>query len=246
MADLFSMKKQRAFAQNKADSILAKAEGENRELTAAESQEIDVCLNAVTALSPQIAKAERQCTLRQRYPNGHMLTPNATASGAYLRQAHTPGAPPVFSMDYYEQFHDWVGSRGQQIGAAMYEGSGPAGGYVVPTVTEDQVVPLAPSEMGVRSVATVVPTASDIKIPFGVAFGDVDGKLESGAESHSFTDSAPELDQFTLSAFMAGGTRTISWELAQDVPSFQQYCITDLILAMQMREENLYVNCSGN
>ena len=44
---------------------------------------------------------------------------------------------------------------------------------------------------------------------------------------------------------MAGVSHTLSWELVQDVPSFQQFAITDLILALQMYEENLYINGSG-
>jgi len=44
---------------------------------------------------------------------------------------------------------------------------------------------------------------------------------------------------------MGGNQETISWELAQDVPAFQQFCVDDLVLAVQMREENLYVNGTG-
>jgi hypothetical protein len=53
------------------------------------------------------------------------------------------------------------------------------------------------------------------------------------------------LGQFTLSAFMAGILNTLSWELVQDVPTFQQFAMTDIILAQQMFEENLYVNGTG-
>jgi HK97 family phage major capsid protein len=53
------------------------------------------------------------------------------------------------------------------------------------------------------------------------------------------------LDQFTLSAFMAGLSHTISWELAQDVPSFQQFAVGDMLLAQSLFEENWYVNGTG-
>ena len=53
------------------------------------------------------------------------------------------------------------------------------------------------------------------------------------------------LDQFTLSAFLAGVLHQISWELVQDVPSFQQFAVTDMLLAQQLYEENLYVNGTG-
>ena len=240
MASLMELKKQRAFAVRKAESLVSAAESANRELTETESAEYDLAMAAVNTLSPQIAKSERNNTLRQQLTNG-MLIPAA----GNLRQARTPNTPVVLSEDYFNDFFTWIGSRGQQIGAALYEGAGPAGGYTVPVIVEGQVVPLAPTEMGVRSVATVVPTASDIKIPVAASFGTAAAKAESGAADNFFQESDPSLNQFTLSAFMAGITHTVSWELAQDVPSFQQFAITDLILALQMYEENLFVNGTG-
>ena len=37
----------------------------------------------------------------------------------------------------------------------------------------------------------------------------------------------------------------MSWELAQDVPAFQQFALGDMLLAQQLYEENLYVNGTG-
>lgn len=240
MQNVFELKGKRAFAQNKAERIMAAADSENRKLTEAEEQEIDLALTAVKTLSPEIAKLEKQSTLRQQFTNG-MLIP----AGGNLRQARTPNGPVVLSEDYYNAFHTWIGTRGQQIDAALYEGTGSAGGYAVPVIVEGQVVPLAPQEMGVRSVAMVIPTASDIKVPRATSFSTAAAKSESGAADNFFTESDPNLDQFTLSAFMAGVTHTISWELAQDVPSFQQFAVNDLVLALQMFEANWYVNGSG-
>lgn len=44
---------------------------------------------------------------------------------------------------------------------------------------------------------------------------------------------------------MAGIQHNVSWELAQDVPAFQSFAVTDMLLAQQMYEENLYVNGTG-
>jgi HK97 family phage major capsid protein len=237
---LFEIKKQRQHALNKADSIMRAAEAANRKPTDAEQLELDTCMAAVDAYNPQIAKIERNNTIFQ-----HMVDGKLIPAAGNLRQARTPNGPVVLSEDYYNDFHTWIGTRGQQIGAALYEGSGSAGGFAVPVIVDGQVVPLAPQEMGVRSIAQVVPTSSDIKIPRGTAFGTAAAKAESGASDNFFTESDPTLDQFTLSAFMAGITHTISWELAQDVPSFQQFALTDLVLALQMFEANLFVNGTG-
>jgi HK97 family phage major capsid protein len=240
MPNFQELLKQRAFAQSKAESILNAAQLANREMTEAESREFDMATAAVNAINPQIAKIERANTITQHLVNG-MLIPAA----GNLRQARTPNAPVVLTEDYYNDFYTWLGSRGQQIGAALYEGSAPAGGYAVPIIVDGQVVPLAPTEMGVRTIATVLATASDIKIPTQSTYSTAATKAESGAADNFFTESNPSLNQFTLSAFMSGVSHTCSWELLQDVPTFQNFAVNDLILAIQMLEEGFFVNGTG-
>jgi HK97 family phage major capsid protein len=237
---LMDLKRAHHFAFNKADNIVQAAEAASRDMTDAELAEYDTAMLAVNALAPQIKKIESQNTIRQIMVNGKIIP-----AAGNLRQARTPNAPVVLSEDYYNDFNTWIGTRGQQMGAALYEGTGSAGGFTVPVIVDGQVVPLAPTEMGVRTVAAVIPTASDIKVPRAAAFGTVAAKAESGSADNFFAGTDPTLEQFTLSAFMAGGARNCSWELLQDVPSFQQFAISDLVLAQQMFEGNLYVNGSG-
>ena len=237
MSTLMELKRARAFAFNKAEAI-SNAAGEH--LTEAQENEFELAMSAMKALDPQIAKIEKQNTISQHLVNGKLIP-----AAGNLRQARTPNAPVVLSEEYYNDFHTWIGTRGQQMGAALYEGTGSAGGFTVPIIVEGQVIPLAPTEMGVRTVANVIPTASDIKLPRGATFGTAAGKAESGASDNYFTESDPTLEQFTLSAFMAGGAHTVSWELMQDVPSFQNFCVTDLVLSLQMYEGNKFVNGSG-
>jgi HK97 family phage major capsid protein len=156
------------------------------------------------------------------------------------------GRAMPLSHDYRQAFETYIGSNGTKLNAALYEGSNPAGGFIVPVVVEGNVVPLAPTDMGVRSIASVIPTAMDIKIPRATTISTAAGKAEgTGNGSNLFAESEPTLDQFTLSAFMAGVLHQISWELAQDVPSFQSFAVGDMLLAQQLYEENLYVNGTG-
>jgi HK97 family phage major capsid protein len=96
--------------------------------------------------------------------------------------------------------------------------------------------------MGVREVATVLPTIMDIRIPRATTISTAAAKGEgTGDGSKLFTESEPVLDQFTLSAFMAGLSHIVSWELSQDVPSFQAFCVGDMLLAQSLFEEAWFV-----
>ena len=88
MPSLFDLKRQRAHALNKADSIVAASERENRDLTAAEALDVDTAMAAVHALTPQIQSIEKQNTIRQHLVNGKIIP-----AGGNLRQARTPNAP---------------------------------------------------------------------------------------------------------------------------------------------------------
>jgi HK97 family phage major capsid protein len=238
--DVLSLRRQHNHALTKAESILRGAETAGRELTRDEQLDIDTAMAAANALEPQLRDAERRSTIRAHFPNGGVMVTNGgrrTVQQPELR----------LDADYADAFHDYISSNGQRTSAALYEGSGSAGGYVVPVVVQDQVVPLAPPDMGVRSIATVIPTSMDIKIPRATAISTAAAKAEgTGSGSNVFTESEPTLDQFTLSAFMAGVLHQISWELAQDVPSFQQFAVGDMILAQQIYEANLFVNGTGS
>lgn len=249
------MKKDRQAALDKADGLVSAAERGNRAMTSTEQREFDTAMVVVEDLASRIETAQRGSTLRAQFPNGKQLitgNPNAPredsrAHGKVLGQGRTPDAPAVFTHEYLDDFFMWLGSRGQKMSAGLYEGLNSAGGYAVPVVVEGQIVPLAPTDRGVREIANVVPTSSDIKVPRATTISTAAAKAEgTGSGSNLFTESEPVLDQFTLSAFMAGVEHLISWELAQDVPSFQSFAVNDMLLAQSIYEENLYVNGTGS
>lgn len=235
--NLFELKKQREHALAKADSIVRAAETAKRAFTADEQLDIDTCIAAANALNPRIAELEKNNSIRKMF--------NVTGGQSVLLidggRRYQANRQVQLSAEYPDEFYQYIASGGTKIGAALYEGSSPAGGYAVPVTVDDQIVPLAPNEMAVRRLAQVIPTVMDIKIPQKGSFGTATAKAENSA----FTESDPTLSQITLSAFMAGIQETVSWELAQDVPAFQAFCVDDMILAQQMYEENLYINGTG-
>ncbi len=238
MSKFFDLKKQHAYALNKAEGIVKAAEDAGRELTANEQMDFDTSMSAAKALAPQIKSIESKNTFQSMMVNGTLIMDGG--------RRNTNVSEKLLTADYQTDFFEYVSSNGQRVGAALYEGSGSAGGYVVPVTVDQQIVGLAPTDTGVRAIATVVPTVMDIKIPRATTISTAAGKAEgTGSGVNVFTESEPVLDTFTLSAFMAGVLHQISWELAQDAPSFQQFAIGDMLLAQQLYEENLFVNGTG-
>jgi HK97 family phage major capsid protein len=197
---------------------------------------------AVHALNPQIQAIEKNNTIFGHVKNG-MIIPGTDGGRRYMKEPERH-----LSEQYASDFFEWIRTRGQVIGSALYEGGGgPAGGYLVPSVVEDQVIPLAPPDMGVASVATVIPTIMDMKLPRAGTISTAALKAEGdGTGSNLFIESEAVFEQFTLSAFMCGLQHVCSWELLQDVPAFQAFSVSDMLLAQTILEEFLYVGGTGN
>lgn len=134
--------------------------------------------------------------------------------------------------------------------AATYEGtqgsSDAAGGYAISVPTEQIIVPLALPDLGIFDASLVIPTATDVKIPQQASFGTSALKAESTGTIATFGGNDPTLGQITLSAFMAGALRMASWELLQDVQTFQQFIVDDLLKSQRILEDSLLATGTGN
>jgi len=253
-------------ALDQADSILTKATNEGREFTASEQSSYDTAMARYKHLGSQAEERQATSTLRQIVGSKFPLL--MLGGGAPARHGQKP-----MSAEYGDAFLAFLRSGGKQTGSALSEGFDPlfggfalpsmpgmssalyegaggssngAGGYAVSVPTDGLIVPLAVPDLGVRSVAKAIPTATDIKIPGQNSFGTAGIKSESGASANLFAESDPALSQFTLSAFMMGLTNTVSWELLQDVGMFQEFAVRDLINAVDINEDNFFVNGTGN
>ena len=246
-------------AADRAEKILAAAQEVGRDLTKSENDEIDTHMAAHQSFSDQAKREEDRASSVARLgmlgafaARGGMGTlkmdipSDMTVMDGNGRRLAVSNRPRQFSSAYVDDFYSYMASGGHNVSAALYEGSSPAGGYTVPVVVEGHVVPLAPPDTGVRSVAMIIPTVMDIKIPTASTISTATAKAEGdGTGSNLFTESDPTLAQFTLSAYMAGILHTISFELAQDVPTFQQFAVSDMLLAATLYEENLFINGTG-
>ena len=252
-------------ALDQADSILAKATQEGREFTASERSTYEGAMARNAHLAKQADDRQATNTLRAIVGNKFPLL--ALGGSAPARHGQTQ-----MSAEYNESFIAFLRSGGKQtasalsegfdpmfggfalpslpgMSSALYEGSGGssngAGGYAVNIPTDGQIIPLAVPDLGVRSVARAIPTATDIKLPSQSTFGTAGIKAESGATTNAFVESNPTLSQLTLSAFMMGLPHTVSWELLQDVSMFQTFGVTDLLNAVAIAEDGFFVTGTG-
>lgn len=257
--------------RDEASAIVSRASSENRECTLAENNAFNAKAGRVMSLEEEVRKhnaSPDRSLVRNIGGNfANLLSGGSKAPGTVCRGQKT------MSAEYNEAFLAFLRSGGKQtssaltegfdslfggfavpalpgMSAALYEGSGGssdgAGGYAVSVPTDGLIVPLAVPDLGVRSVARVIPTQTDIKIPAQTTFGTAGIKAESGSSSNQFSESDPALGQFTLSAFMTGLTHTVSWELLQDVQMFQEFSVRDLINAIAIGEDGFFVTGSGN
>jgi HK97 family phage major capsid protein len=234
---------QHAQAIAKAEGILSAAERQRRPMTANETLNFDGAMREAHSLKAKIDAAKPAPT--RSAPSS--LDPDARRAQLGLaprspRVEENTGEPIVparFSRDYFKAFHGLF--NGGPLSAALYEGSSPAGGYAVPVVVNDQVVPLAPADNAIRRLATVVSTKSDVKQP------TVTTRALAGlkTETSSFTASVSSLGQFTLGANFIGVEVDTSIEIAQDVDLVNAFVYPDAVSAFEEVEAPLFISGSG-
>lgn len=111
----------------------------------------------------------------------------------------------------------------------------------MPVIVDGQIVPLAPIDAGVRSLATVITTTSDMQIPFETIAATATAKPEDSA----FVATSPALGSFTLSAFTAGGQNDFSFEIFQDAKTLPGFVVGDMLRAQQNVEEPWFISGTG-
>lgn len=201
-------------------------------------QPVGSALRLAAARKPEYATALHAFFKTGGKAHTEELTAGADGVGGY----HIPGS---------ELYTRQRGANGYfpKANAAMYEGSegssDAAGGYTINVPTEQYVVPLALPDLGIFDASLVIPTATDIKIPQQASFGTSALKAESSGTIATFGGNDPTFGQITLSAFMAGAARIVSWELLQDVQAFQQFVVEDLLKGQRILEGQLLATGTG-
>ncbi len=239
MTQVLELKKQHAETLAGAERFIANIERQKRPPTTEENNIINGRMMTANRLKDEIAKAEAAQIahikeLRAQIPAAplHVTRPG---SGE-------PLVPKKFLAEYSADFYEYLKSFGKQkMSASLQESVDAAGGYAAPITVDDQIVPLAPQDLAVRRLATVISTKSDRLIPQKSSFGSAALRTETSA----FAGTVPALSQISLGAYMAGTFAACSLEILQDVPEFEAFVLDDISLDVQQLEESWFVNGSG-
>jgi HK97 family phage major capsid protein len=156
-------------------------------------------------------------------------------------------AKKVLSAEYCNAFWNMIQTR-KFTNAALSEGGTAAdGSYLVPSITDPTIPALAVIEASARKLSLVTETEMDIKLPFQASKTVAAAKAEStDSGTHAFATNIPTFNTVTLSAYMAGDSVAVSWELLQDVKALATFVTDDLNRAVFNYEENKFINGSGS
>jgi HK97 family phage major capsid protein len=215
-----------------ARALLDNAEKEGRDLTAEEQAKWDAFMREEEALRQQIERWT-QLEQRSRYSPPSLTTPEGPSAGR--------------GDEYRDAWLTYVrygmSSLTQPQLRAMGEGTGSAGGYLVPQNVGQKIVELLQSENFVRQYATVITTSSTTVIPAETAIGSASWV----AEGASLTDTAPTFGNPTLSAYALAALIKVSQELLQDSGfDLESYIASVVARQFAAAEEAAFVDGDGS
>lgn len=123
----------------------------------------------------------------------------------------------------------------------LSEGTDANGGYLVPEEFERQIVAGLDEANVVRSLAKVITTSAERKIPVAASHSEAQWTPENGA----YTESAPSFDQKTIDAFKLTDLVKVSIELLQDsMFDLESYIAAEFARAFAIAEEEAF--CVGD
>lgn len=146
------------------------------------------------------------------------------------------------SNAYMEDFGAHL--RGKRlVHNVLSEGIQADGGYLVPLEFERQIVTALEEENVVRSLAKVISTSAERKIPVAVSHSVAQWTAENGA----YTESDPEFGQTTIDAYKLTDLVKVSIELLQDsMFNLESYIAAEFARAFGIAEEEAFCVGTGS
>ena len=226
----------RANLWENAKDFLNTHQDENGLMSAEDAAIYDKMEADIQDYTAQIERMERQGQIDAQMSawNGSPLI-GAPGAGAKRPEAKTG----IASDNYAEDYNCYLRGRAL-VHNVMSEGVDANGGYLVPTEFERQIVTALDENNVVRSVANVIKTAAERKIPVAASHVAAQWTAENGA----YTESNPTFAQKAIDAYKETALAKVSIELLQDsMFSVEAYLANEFGRAFGILEEEAF--CVG-
>lgn len=239
------LKQQRAALLKQAREILDKAEQEERDLTAEESQEFDRITGEADAIGKRIEREERLASFpaMDDVPEPVAGRRGQPGEGPTERRTTNPRA----TDEYRSAFFDYVRLGRSGIGPeevrVLQIGVDADGGYLVPDEFHRELVEALEEQNVMRQLARVIQTGSgDRIVPVVVDRGTASWIGENAA----YPEADAQFSQFTLGAHKLARITRVSEELLNDSAFDIAAFLTDAFArAFGDAEESAFVNGDG-
>ena len=226
----------RANLWENAKDFLNTHQDENGLMSAEDAATYDKMEADIQDYTAQIERMERQGKIDAQMSawNGSPLI-GAPGAGAKRPEAKTG----IASENYAEDYNLYL--RGKAlVHNVMSEGVDANGGFLVPTEFEKQIVTALDENNVIRSVANVIKTAAERKIPVAASHVAAQWTAENGA----YTESNPTFAQKAIDAYKETALAKVSIELLQDsMFSVEAYLANEFGRAFGILEEEAF--CVG-
>ena len=226
----------RANLWENAKDFLNTHQDENGLMSAEDAATYDKMEADIQDYTAQIERMERQAKIDAQMSawNG---SPLIGAPGAGTRQPEARTG--IASDNYAEDYNCYLRGRAL-VHNVMSEGVDANGGYLVPTEFERQIVTALDENNVVRSVANVIKTAAERKIPVAASHVAAQWTAENGA----YTESNSTFAQKAIDAYKETALAKVSIELLQDsMFSVEAYLANEFGRAFGILEEEAF--CVG-
>ncbi len=244
MDKITELRQKRAALVKQARELLDRVDAETRALTAEENQQYEAIMADVDKLGSQIEREERQRRLEDELNRSQ----GTIAAKAYQpgdddgNRSADPRATKEYRSAYWQQFRHGKQALTAEEYRSLNVGTDASGGFLVPQEFERRIVEMLQEENVMRTLATVITTATDRQIPVVASHG----VAHWTAEEASFTESDDTFAQKLLTAHKLTVLMKISEELLQDAAfDLETYTAREFSRRAGVKEEDAFVVGDG-
>ena len=236
MSNLNELFAKRANAWENAKDFLNTHTDANGLLSAEDAEQYDRMEKDIQNYTAQIERLQRQESMDAQMKSWN-ASPIQSIPGTGTMKADMKTG--ISSDNYAEDYNLYL--RGKTlVHNVMSEGVDANGGYLVPTEFEKQIVTALDDNNVVRTVANVIKTSAERKIPVAASHVAAQWTAENGA----YTESDPTFAQKAVDAYKETALAKVSIELLQDsMFNVESYLANEFGRAFGILEEEAF--CVG-